>query len=305
MVLGDVIKTDDHMTAMIEQSLSNGALLGGIITTDQQIGETEAERIRNAWRQRHSGAENAGDIAVFGKGATFETIGNTFRDMVLPELDARNETRICMAYEVPPIMISARVGTSVSTYNNYQESRKSFYQRVVSRDWNALAAMITRAFADELDGLVASFDTRAVEAMQEDRNDKFTRAVNGYNAKILTLNEAREEVGLDPVPDGDDFGEEPEQPEQMQPTPAIEAEETEPENDDKTELQAAEEKRFRSFAKNRLRENHPADLTAFKFRHTTPARQAELIAEFAPRPAATADQVIEALRAATEALKRA
>jgi hypothetical protein len=76
---------------------------------------------------------------VLGRGLEFKTTQNTFREMVFPEVDARSESRICMAYRVSPLLIAAKVGIGVATYNNYAEARKAQAERVTIPEWEFLA----------------------------------------------------------------------------------------------------------------------------------------------------------------------
>lgn len=288
----EIINSDNNMTNMVNQFIINGAFLGGVLKTEQILQDTEAERIRTRWKQQHAGQKNAGDIAVFGKGVEFVGTGNTFREMVFPEVDARAEARICMIYRISPITIAAKVGIGAATYNNYKEARAANYESVTMDDWNfiasALETQLLPDFADDTDGYTVQFDTSKVKALQEDQTAKVARAVDAYTKRIWRLDEARQETGKDPLggEEGKAFyeqatpafgavGSEPpknETPEQLKPfTPKT------PEDE---EADAEEEKKYRAFAKTRIKEGKSYDLTEYKFERLDKARQAELIAQY-------------------------
>jgi hypothetical protein len=91
--------------------------------------------------------------------------------------------------------------------------------------WRSDAVELTQALAGEFDSnpdrLRVTYDTGKVAALQEGEDAKYTRVVQGYDAALLTKNEARAIIGLPPVkdlkrddPEGDVFKGES----QMQPT---------------------------------------------------------------------------------------
>jgi len=195
----EMINTDNNMTIMIQNFLRNGNFLGGILSTENQVlQEAEAEVYKRRWQQTHGGADKAGEIAVIGKGLKFQTTSSSFRDMVFPEVDARSESRICMVFRVPPILIGAKVGIDRSTFANYQESRQSFYEGPISNEWKYLSGIVTDQllpdFENEPKLFVCNFETKDVKALQEDRNSQVTRADTMYKGRWATKNEARKEA---------------------------------------------------------------------------------------------------------------
>lgn len=292
----EMINTDNNMTLMIQSFLKNGNFLGGLLSTENQVlQEGEAEVYKRRWQQTHGGSGHAGEIAVIGKGLKFQTTSSSFKDMVFPEVDARSEARICMVFRrVPPILIGAKVGIDRSTFANYEESRKSFYESSVASEWKYLSGVVTDQLLPDFESDATQygclFDTREVKALQEDRNSQVDRADKMYRGKWATKNEARKEAGLDPVPDGDEF-------DKPAPNPfesnilstnndeTIESEEVppmlpKPKTDEELEAEESEEKKYRSFAKRRIKEGRFDDLREYEFKFLSSERQTRLIKEF-------------------------
>jgi phage portal protein BeeE len=308
MNLLEMINIDNEMSNMLQSFIKNGNFLGGILSTENQVlQEAEAEVYKRRWQTSHGGSKNAGDIAVIGKGLKFQTTSSSFKDMVFPEVDARNESRICMAFRVPPILIGAKVGIDRSTFANYKESRQSFYEGAISNEWKFLSGIVTDQLLPDFENtpkiFICGFDTTEVKALQEDRTAQVARADQMYKGKWATKNEARKEAGLDPVDDGDDFDKPAPNPFEL----------GNPEKDDETidtkledvpaliapkktqeeiDLEEAEEKKYRTFAKKRIKENHADDLYQYEFKYLSTDRQAKLIREY------EGQAVIEQLRKA-------
>ena len=289
----EMINTDNNMTLMIQNFLKNGNFLGGLLSTENQVlQEAEAETYRRRWQESHGGSKNAGEIAVLGKGLKFQTTSSSFRDMVFPEVDARSESRICMVFRVPPILIGAKVGIDRSTFANYKESRQSFYEGAISNEWKYLSGIVTDQLLPDFENspklFICNFDTSEVKALQEDRNSQVDRADKMYKGKWAKLNEARKEAGLDPIEseEGEAFYQEPAQPEPAElESEIVESKEVppmlpEPKTDEELEAEESEEKKFRSFAKRRIKENRFDDIREYEFKFLSSDKQKKLIKEY-------------------------
>jgi hypothetical protein len=239
----------------------------------------------------HGGRDHAGDIAVLGQGATYTPTAQTFKEMVFPELDARSEARICMVYGVKPILISAKIGMDRSTMNNYKEGKSSWYEENVTNEWKLLSSELTEQLLPDFEDnetLVAEFDTHKIMALQEDRNQRWKRADDGYKSGTVTLNEARQEKGLDPKDGGDEifYGgnpmEQEEEPEVPPVVPQLTSDvvvprKTEPEKEEEEE---DEIKHFREFAKRRIKEGKKNIIASFEFKYVPLDDQIKLLSEF-------------------------
>lgn len=310
----EMINTDNNMTIMIQNFLKNGNFLGGLLSTENQVlQEAEAEVYKRRWQQSHGGAGKAGEIAVIGKGLKFQTTSSSFKDMVFPEVDARSESRITMVFRVPPILIGAKVGIDRSTFANYEESRKSFYEGPISNQWKFLAGVVLDQmlgdFESDISSFECAFDTGGVKALQEDRNAQVDRADKMFKGRWATMNEARAEAHLDPVEDeelGKSFyeavsikpqeqvNEEGEVVEGQADQKQLPAPEEKQPTDEEEEAQASEEKKARSFIKRRIKEKHYDDIYHYEFKFLSEEKQKKLLKEF------EAQIVIEQLRDAVK-----
>jgi HK97 family phage portal protein len=200
---------DNAATDYVDRLLRNDATPMTLIMTQESIDNEIADRIRTRWWARHSGA-NRGGPAVLPKGMDVKVLGLNLRDLEFPDLRSISETRICMAFGVPPILIGAKVGLDRSTFANYQEARRSF--------WEETLIPLQRRFADgfrarllaELSGvgrqrIVLDWDNSAVLALREAESAKWERATNALARGGITQNQFLRIVGFPPVPGGDQF----------------------------------------------------------------------------------------------------
>jgi len=319
-----IIGTDTSMTEMVKAFLTNGAFLGGMLKTEQALNDAEATRARVLWQQSHGGAENAGQIAVLGKGIEFKPTQNTFREMVFPEVDARSESRICMTYRVSPLVISAKVGIGVATYNNYAEARKAQAERVTVPEWDWIADNLWQQLLPQFDQdyrkYGVEFDLRSVKVLQEESDALHARAREDAKSNLITRDEAREIIGYDPIDDEPVFigsGGAKTQEDQLNPPepppalamaqdgkiispdgeqkPAMDA--VEPPEQDGDEAKEEAEK-FKAFAKHRIKEGKYADIPAYEFKHLSPEHAASIVAMYAAP--ALIEQMSKAMKEVTK-----
>ncbi|ADU50162.1 phage portal protein, HK97 family [Thermaerobacter marianensis DSM 12885] len=198
------VAVDNEATAYVQSLLQNDAMPRVIVTTQQKLDEDTVERLRSRWRERY-GRENRGMPAFLQAGMDVKVLGLNLKDLEFPDLRATSESRICAAFGVPPVLVGAKVGLDRSTFANYSEARRSFWEETISPLLRRLADRINHKllpmFRDS-EGLEARFDTSEVSALQESVNEKWRRITEAVEAGWLMVDEARAEAGYDPFPDG-------------------------------------------------------------------------------------------------------
>lgn len=194
--------SDNKATDFIALFWERGAVPQSILTSKLKLTASDIVDIRKAWQARYGGFENwVGAPAVLDMDATFQAIGMSFKDMDFEKLDARNETRICMIFDIPPIIVGAKVGLDRSTFSNYAEARTAWWEDSLVPRFKMLADEINIDLVPDFgENIIAEWDFSEVSALQEDRTAKFTRASAGIEAGYFTLNMALDEVGAERLP---------------------------------------------------------------------------------------------------------
>lgn len=205
-VAGRVGAVDNNTTDFLKLFMEHGAVVNGLLTTEQPLQEAEAQMYRRMWSEQHGGYANWTDPAVLGQGIKYQQTQMDFRQMTFGDLDARDETRICQAFAMQPILVSAKVGLDRSTFSNYGEARKAQYEEEYMPEWDWLEAEVQSQLGPKFDDIAAQpemflldFDISQVHALQEDRTAKWTRAGSAFTNNLATRDEARAEMNLDPV----------------------------------------------------------------------------------------------------------
>jgi len=131
----------------------------------------------------------------------------TTTDINFDSLNALSESRICMAFGIPPIIVGAKVGLDKATYSNYAHARTSFYAETIMPLWNFIAEEFTRSvFRQQGESkLEFRFDTSKIKELQTDMNAVATRAALVYEKGVATRDEARAMIDLEPA-EGEEGG---------------------------------------------------------------------------------------------------
>jgi SPP1 gp7 family putative phage head morphogenesis protein len=180
----------------------------------------EADEIREKWRAKFSPmlGGNMSDIAVLDENADFEILGARLNELQSEELRSVAESRICMVFGVPPLVIYAYIGMLRSIQSNLREAWQQFWDSTLTPEYKAArqwltSRLLTEFESDELvlgERVRCQWDMSQVAAMQDDVDAVHQRARENYIAGGITRNEYRAIIGL-PADDqrGDEYSTQP------------------------------------------------------------------------------------------------
>ena len=96
-----------------EQFFRRGSHPSGVLTAPGDIGQDQADRVKAYW-ERTFGGENAGGVAVIGKGLKYEPMTVSAADAQLIEQLNWTAQQVCTCYHVPPALLDLGVTTQVT-----------------------------------------------------------------------------------------------------------------------------------------------------------------------------------------------
>lgn len=203
---------DNRANEFVASLLKNHAMPGVVVTMgslEQAIDESVTSRLKAKWKTAYGGS-SMGEPAFLQTGMDVKTLGLNLRELEFPDLRTISESRICSAFQVPAIVVGAAVGLNRSTFSNYGEARRSFYEEFVTSENDLIRSaferhLLVRFKTPGRADVVLRHDYSEVVALRESEQARWTRATEGFKAGGLTLNDWRREVGLPEVPGGDVF----------------------------------------------------------------------------------------------------
>ena len=175
--------------------LQNDSAPGLIIETDGDPTDAEVHAFFQRWESRYQGVEKLRRPALLGAGMKATNLGFSPRDMEYIESLRWSLEDIARVFGVPKMMIGDMEHT---TYSNFSAARRLFWEDTVSAQLalyqDALQRYLLPHFGDP--ALSVQFDLSGVEALKESEASKAKRRRLYVQAGIMTVNEARREIGL-------------------------------------------------------------------------------------------------------------
>jgi HK97 family phage portal protein len=171
----------------------DAAVPSGVLTSDQRIGDDQAERLQARWEQRHKGKRR---IAVLGDGAKFQAITIAPDEAQFIQTQKFSVATICRFYGVPPEMMAGE--TAGHEAYTSPEMRGTDFLTFSLRPW---LTRVERAVS----GLLPSTQTAKFNAggfVRATLRDRYEAHKVAIEAGFLTVNEVRELEDRPPLPEG-------------------------------------------------------------------------------------------------------
>lgn len=166
-------------------------------TTDEEIADFE-KRLQ----KRFAGPDNAHRPMV-AAGIEPKNLGLNPKDMEHINTLRWSLEDVCRIYGVPKPLLS---DLERATYSNIDAAERIFWRNTIVPQLQFLQEEINERFVKQFgDDLVAQFDLSEIEALQPDVNAVWERLRQNVGSGLMTINEARTDMSLEPVPWGDSW----------------------------------------------------------------------------------------------------
>lgn len=197
------VDMDAYAREWQRSSYKNGATPAGVVYVGE-MSEPEFAATKSAWRSSMQGAQNAGKNLLVrgtpgsqGKGGIgYQRITLTAEEMDYLESRMANSAEVMMAFGVPHDYLAA--GT---TYENRAAAKTTLWSDTVAPKLEIIGSEVDRVLLPS-DAEEAQFDLSQVDALQESRTAVVERTVSLVDSDVLMLDEARADIGRDPLPAG-------------------------------------------------------------------------------------------------------
>lgn len=188
---------DNSAADYLRAFFQNDATPAGILKLKAKVLSEERQRIKELWIKEHTQGKGWHTVSVLDADADYTALGASPDKLRLSHIWDQTESRICTAFGVPPILVGALVGLNRSTFANYAEARRSFWEETLVPLYKRCGQRLTEGLAlDFGEDLVIEFDLSTVEALQENRKLKDERAFRGWAEGLLTMDQALGIMGL-------------------------------------------------------------------------------------------------------------
>jgi HK97 family phage portal protein len=191
MSVGQGLSIQSNSTAFF----NNMSRPSGILSSPNAVSKDKAKEIRDRWNENYSGGK-LGQTAVIGDGMTYQQISIASSDAQLIEQLKMTTEIVCSVFHVPSFKVGVGAipgGQKISDLNEI------YYSDCLQHYIEAIENLLTQHL--EVDqGYVVEADIKALIRM--DGSSQMSYLVEGVKGGIFAPDEARAEVGLQPVEGG-------------------------------------------------------------------------------------------------------
>ena len=185
--------------------LQNGARPSGAVVfkpkdetgAQIQLSDVQRSQLVNDINQRFGGTGNAGKPMLLEGDFDWKEMGLSPKDMDFTSLKHMSAKDIALVYGVPSQLIGI---PDSQTYSNFSEAKLALYNETIipllDRVQADLNEWLTPQFGSDLE---LRYNIDSIPAMAEQRRRVFESVTAGVQNGILTRNEAREQLGYEPV----------------------------------------------------------------------------------------------------------
>lgn len=205
-VIGREIGIDVTLTSYLKKFLDESGIPPYVIVTkDEIVDSAKIDQVQGLYSQKYANGGAWGVPPIFHGGWDIKTVGLDMNAMAWPDLRGVGELRIAQGLGIPPHLLGAKEAIQnggLSTTEMLQAMR--FFQiYTINQIRKRIAPAFTRSLLRERESNILvkfRFDTSEVEAMQEDEDKRHTRVRANVSAGLVTVEEARPELGYEPEP---------------------------------------------------------------------------------------------------------
>ena len=191
--------------------LQNGARPSGAVIFKPQddagfavnLSESQRQQLITDMNNRFTGANNAGRPMLLEGDFDWKEMGLSPKDMDFLNLKHMSATDIALCFGVP----SQLVGVPDSqTYANVAEARLALYEETIIPHLRKMASDLNEWLVPLFDDrLTLEFDIDSIPALSERVKRTYENVTSAVREGIMTRNEARQQLGLEPVDGADDL----------------------------------------------------------------------------------------------------
>ena len=195
--LSPALRTMQLMASMRkfqDNFFKNGAVPGLVLKSPNTLSEKIKERMIQSWGARYKPDAGGRRPLILDGGIEVDNLTNVnFKELDFQSAIAENEKIILKALGVPPIMLDS--GNNA----NIRPNMRLYYLETILPIVRKINFGFERFF-----GFTIKEDVTDIPALQPELRDQSQYYTSLVNGGIITVNEAREQLGFDPVSGQDD-----------------------------------------------------------------------------------------------------
>ncbi len=173
--------------------INNAARPSGLLKTENELSNDAFNRLVEHTKKYFTGTNNAGNVPLLEGGLEWQQTSLSPSDMEFEGLTDKQVAFIAMVFGVPlPLVL-----TDAATYSNQRDARISLYEDtalpIADYILEEISNWLHNMGVDQKDSLRVNEDR--ISALSYRREQAFDKAKTAVDSGLLTINEARKELG--------------------------------------------------------------------------------------------------------------
>lgn len=166
------IEADKQMTRHKQLFFENAATPNLLIKIAAKLNPDERKQMEEILALKYGGVENVYRTMLVDGGADTEVtaIGHSFEQMSFATTQAAGENRICVAGNVPAIVVGLKEGLQAATYSNFGQAMRKFGTTFARPQWRSVCAALAK-FGNVPQGAELWYDASDIAALWQDEKD--------------------------------------------------------------------------------------------------------------------------------------
>lgn len=194
----DAIDTDNMAAEASKKLFQRGLIAELMLTTDKSLTPEQIKQLHTEFRNSYQGVQNAYTVPIFSGGIKPETVQVTNRDAQFIEQQQWLRDKICSIFGNPKSIITTddvNRSNADATILNWKRTTITSEMKNITDTLNEFLVPLYG------DNLLLGF----CDPVEEDESSKITDVKTLREADIITVNEAREELGMEAIDGGDEL----------------------------------------------------------------------------------------------------
>lgn len=199
MAAAEAIDTDTMAIEANKKLFERGLIAQLMLTTDKSLTDEQLKQLHSEFRNTYGGVQNAYKVPIFGGGIKPENVQMSNKDAQFLEQQQWLRDKIMVIFGNTKAVLGI---TEDVNRANAEASLLSWMRSTVRPDMKGICDTLNEFLVPLYgDNLLLGF----CDPVKEDETDHINEVKSLVDANIITVNEAREELGYDPVKGGDEL----------------------------------------------------------------------------------------------------
>ena len=194
----DAIDTDTMAIEANKKLFQRGLIAELMLVTDKSLTPEQIKQLHSEFRNTYGGVNNAYKVPIFSGGIKPENVQMSNKDAQFLEQQEWLRDKICSIFGNPKSIITTDDVNRANADATILNWKRTTIISEMKGICDTLNEFLVPMFGD---GLLLGFKN----PVEEDKSQKIIDVTTLKEADIITLNEAREDLGLEPVKGGDEF----------------------------------------------------------------------------------------------------